>query len=87
MKTGYSKDALKFLNKQNKNTVTLIRTKIKQNLTIKPPTGNVVKLEGYNDNRKRLKIGKWRVIFRHDVENKKDILKIIDIDSRGDIYK
>jgi mRNA interferase RelE/StbE len=33
----------------------------------------------------RLRIGKIRIIFLIDIEN--NILKIYDIDNRGDIYK
>ena len=87
MKIRYSKDALKFLSKQTKKTVGIIRGKINKNLTVRPPTGDVKDLQGYKDGRKRLVVGEWRIIFRYDEENKIEILEIIDIGSRGDIYK
>ncbi len=43
-------------------------------------------MQGYNDGRLRLRVGKYRVIYRYDVDNELKILYIIDIGSRGDIY-
>ena len=44
---------------------------------------NIVKLKGKKQIF-RLRIGKYRAIFTYDIKNK--IIKIIDMDSRGDIY-
>jgi mRNA interferase RelE/StbE len=87
LKVRYSRDAVKFLNKQTNETVKRIRKNINEKLRTKPPKGDVVQLEGYNDGRKRLRVGSWRIIFRYTEENKIEILEIIDIDSRGGIYK
>ena len=82
----YSRDAVKFLDKQPKKTVARIREAISK-LTLNPPEGDIIVMQGYTDNRKRLRIGSWRVIFKYDTENHIEILLIIDIGNRGDIYK
>ena len=86
MNIRYSKSALKFLSKLDKKSIDRIRTAIK-GLTCTPPDGDIKLMQGYDDNRKRLRVGSWRVIFRYDNENKVEILFIIDIGNRGDIYK
>lgn len=44
-------------------------------------------MQGYNDNRQRLRIGKYRIIYKYITDNAIEILHIMNIDSRGDIYK
>lgn len=56
MKIRYSKDAVKFLNKLDKKSVARIRDAI-NGLTKKPPEGDIKPMQGYNDNRKRLRVG------------------------------
>lgn len=82
----YSKDSLKFLSKLDSKSVARIRAAI-QGLTLTPPKGDIKVMQGYSDNRKRLRVGPWRVIYRYGTENEIQILLIIDIGSRGDIYK
>ncbi|MCI9019407.1 MAG: type II toxin-antitoxin system RelE/ParE family toxin [Eubacterium sp.] len=41
----------------------------------------------YKDGRLRLRVGKYRVIYRYTQEGKVEILVIMEIGSRGDIYK
>lgn len=86
MKIEYSKDSLKFLAKTDKPTVNRIREAI-EGLTQKPAIGNIKPLQGYTDGRMRLRVGKYRIIYRYDSEGELEILCIIDIGSRGDIYK
>ena len=86
MKIRYSKDALKFLSKVQKPIAQNIRTAIR-GLTLDPPEGDIKTMQGYSDGRMRLRVGKYRVIYRYDKDKKLDILYIIDIGSRGDIYK
>ena len=86
MQIKYSRDSIKFLDSQTKKIVARIRQAIVK-LTLTPPEGDIVTLQGYSDNRKRLRIGSWRVIFKHTTENQIEILLIIDIGNRGDIYK
>jgi len=82
----YSRDALKFLSKLDKRSVDRIREAI-AGLTANPPQGDIKLMKGFSDGRKRLRVGGFRVIYRIDSENKMEILFIIDIGNRGDIYK
>lgn len=86
MKIVYSKDSLKFLAKAEKSVVQRIRSAI-EGLTLKPAIGDIKVMQGYSDGRMRLRVGKFRIIFRYDSEGEIEILLIIDIGSRGDIYK
>lgn len=52
-----------------------------------PPQGDIKRLQGYDDGRKRLRIGKYRIIYNYYEKGIIEILYIMDIDSRGDIYK
>lgn len=82
----YSKDALKFLAKLDKKSVARIREAI-QGLTLSPPQGDIKLMQGYDDNRKRLRVGSWRVIYKYGTDNEIEILFVLDIGNRGDIYK
>ena len=82
----YSKDALKFLSKLDAKSVNRIRTAI-QGLTLTPPVGDIKLMQGYADSRKRLRVGSWRIIYKYGAENNVEILFILDIGNRGDIYK
>ena len=82
----YSKDALKFLSRLDKKSVLRIRKAI-EGLTLTPPEGDIKSMQGYSDERKRLRIGQWRVIFKYGKENTIDILFVLAIGNRGDIYK
>lgn len=86
MITKYSKKALKFLAKQDKSTVSRIRQGI-DGLTQSPPIGDIKVMQGYSDSTMRLRVGTFRVIYRYDKENSIEILLILDIGNRGDIYK
>ena len=82
----YSKDALKFLSKLDAKSVNRIRSAI-QGLTLDPPVGDIKVMQGYTDSRKRLRVGTWRIIYKYGAENEVEILFVIDIGNRGDIYK
>ncbi len=82
----YSKDSLKFLSKLDKKSVSRIREAI-NGLTKEPPVGDIKPMQGYADDRKRLRVGSWRVIYKYGIESEIEILFIIDIGNRGDIYK
>lgn len=86
MKIRYSKNALKFLSKLDKKSVERIRNAI-SGLTHTPPEGDIKVMQGYSDERKRLRVGSWRIIYKYDIESGIQILLIIDIGNRGDIYK
>ena len=44
-------------------------------------------MQGYTDGRKRLRIGSWRIIYKYTADHEVEILLVIDIGNRGDIYK
>jgi len=76
MEIKYSKDAVKFLSKQDKVTRNRIATAIN-----KLPNGDIVKLQCKNDY--RLRVGDFRIIF----DKNDNILYIKKIDNRGQVYK
>lgn len=82
----YSKDSLKFLSKLDKKSVTRIREAI-LGLAQTPPIGDIKPMQGYADGRKRLRVGTWRIIYKRINENTVEIIFVIDIGNRGDIYK
>lgn len=82
----YSKTAVKFIYKMDRPTKQRIKAAI-EGLTEQPPKGNIKTLQGYTDGRKRLRVGKYRIIYNFLPNGEIEILYIIDIDSRGDIYK
>jgi len=86
MEFEYHSKAEKFLAKQENKVAVRIVSAIS-----KLPAGDVRKMEGYKD-RYRLRIGGYRAIFSTrfvvDEETKKIVrlVKVWDIDNRGDIY-
>ncbi len=95
MEIRYDKKAKKFIEAQDKPTKQRIRNGI-NGLTVKPPQGDIKAMQGYSSGVYRLRVGKYRIIYRFSSETAKDkdnkeiiieILNIMDIDSRGDIYK
>ena len=77
MTINYSKQAIKFLKRQDKQTKRRIIDAI-NNL----PDGDVKKYQG-TVSKYRLRVGDFRVIF----DKQGNILYIIKIGSRGDVYK
>jgi mRNA interferase RelE/StbE len=86
MKVKYSKTALKFLKKLDKKSLLRITMAI-EGLKEDPPRGDIKQMRGYQDDRKRLRVGDWRIIYRYDFEQQLVIIYVIDIGNRGDIYK
>ena len=86
MKIKYSKDAIKFLSKLDQKSVNRIRSAV-EGLTLNPPLGDIKPMQGYNDNRMRLRVGGWRIIFKYGNEGVLEVLFVIDIGNRGDVYK
>ena len=86
MEIRYSKAAVKAINAMDKPTKTRIHMGI-MGLTQKPPSGDIKLMQGFHDDRYRLRIGKYRIIYKFSLEMELEILHIIDIGSRGDIYK
>ena len=69
MEVKYSKAALKFLAKSDKATVNRIRIGI-DGLKINPPKGDIKLMQGFDDSRQRLRIGKYRIIFKRLLDRK-----------------
>jgi len=86
IKIRYSKDAIKFLSKLDRKSIARIREAI-AGLACVPPIGDIKVMQGYGDGRKRLRVGQWRVIYRYENEETVEIIFVIDIGNRGDIYK
>jgi mRNA interferase RelE/StbE len=80
MKFLYSKTSIKYLQKLERGVV----RKIIEAIEKLPLEGDINKLKGKKaKNIFRLRIGKFRVIYLF----KKEEIKIIKIDTRGDVYK
>ncbi|MBQ9610404.1 MAG: type II toxin-antitoxin system RelE/ParE family toxin [Lachnospiraceae bacterium] len=86
MDIQYNKRAVKYINSLDKPTKQRIKTAI-EGLTHNPPKGDIKLLQGYSDGRKRLRVGKYRIIYNYIDDNNIIVLYIMNIDSRGDIYK
>ena len=86
MEIQYEKAAIKYLKSLQKNQRNLILDAIEK-LTHKPAEGDIKKMCGYKDDRYRLRVGKYRVIYKYLTDKEIEILSIMDIGSRGDIYK
>ena len=81
MEIKYSKSFLKSLSALDKRYKLNVLTSI-EGLTRVPPEGDIKPLKGYDDTN-RLRIGKYRILFRV-IDG---ILFIDSLGSRGDIYK
>ena len=61
MQVQYSKKAIKYINGLDRPTKQRIKVAI-EGLTESPPRGDIKVLQGYSDGRKRLRVGKYRII-------------------------
>ncbi|MCM1244154.1 MAG: type II toxin-antitoxin system RelE/ParE family toxin [Roseburia sp.] len=86
MQIEYSKKAAKYVNALDKPTKQRIKMAI-EGLTEMPPKGDIKMLQGYSDGRKRLRVGKYTIIYNYFPNGEIKILYIFNVDSRGDIYK
>lgn len=86
MKIRYEKAAIKYLKGLQQSQRNLILAAIEK-LTHHPAEGDIKPMSGYKDGRYRLRVGKYRVIYKYLNENSIEILCVMDIGSRGDIYK
>ncbi len=86
MQIIYSKKAAKYISALDRPTKQRIKTAI-EGLTETPPKGDIKLLQGYTDGRRRLRVGKYRIIYNYLPDGEIEILLIINVDSRGDIYK
>lgn len=86
LRIEYSKKAAKYINALDRPTKQRIKAAI-EGLTEEPPRGDIKALQGFADGRKRLRVGKYRIIYNYLEDGKIETLYIINVDSRGDIYK
>ena len=86
MEIRYAKSAAKYLESLDRITKQRIRAGI-LGLTENPPAGDIKFMKGYSDGRQRLRVGKYRVVFRYGHDGRIEILEVLKIDSRGGIYK
>lgn len=86
MDIQFSKSAVKALKWLDKPVRQNMRVRI-EGLTKEPPEGDIKPMQGYSDGRFRLRVGKYRIIYKYVVDNSEKMLYIMDIGSRGDIYK
>lgn len=86
MQIKYSKSAVKTIQSMDKSMKQRIKKGI-EGLTQSPPIGDIKSMQGYADNRYRLRIGGYRIIYKYVADNDVIVLYIMDIGSRGDIYK
>ena len=86
MEIQYEKAAVKYLKGLQTPQRDLILDAIEK-LTHKPAEGDIKKMSGYKDGRYRLRVGKYRIIYKYLTNNEIEVLCIMDVGSRGDIYK
>ena len=80
MNVSYSKSSLKYLSKLEKKKRVNIVSAIDQ----LPENGDIKKMHGVSiEDLYRLRIGEYRILFLW----KGPDIKILDVDTRGDIYK
>ena len=86
MRIEYSKRAAKYIDSLDRPAKQRIKKAI-EGLTEQPPKGDIRMLQGFSDGRKRLRVGKYRIIYNYLPSGEVEILYIVNVDPRGDIYK
>ncbi len=86
MKIEYAKKAVKYIESLDRPTKQRIKAGI-EGLTENPPKGDIRVMQGYSDGRKRLRIGKYRIVYNYNQNEGIKILYIMNVDARGDVYK
>ncbi len=86
MKIEYTKKAVKYIESLDKPTKQRIKAGI-EGLTENPPKGDIKTMQGFSDGRKRLRIGKYRIIYNYNQDGEIKVLYIMNVDTRGDVYK
>ena len=74
------KSAEKFIRKQSKD----IQQRLYNGIKLLPNGADIIKLKGFS-NKYRSRIGKYRIVF--DKYDDVYIIDVVEIDSRGQIYK
>jgi mRNA interferase RelE/StbE len=80
MRVFYSKTSLKHLYKLGKN----IQENIVTAIDGLPDRGDIQKMRGQSlKNVFRLRVGRYRILYIRET----DVIRVLEIDTRGDIYK
>ena len=82
MDVQFSRKALKFIHAADRITKQRIQESVNGLLEV-PPKGDIKAMQGQPSGTFRLRIGKYRIVY----EIVSDVLRILKIGSRGDIYK
>lgn len=86
MEIKYAKKAVKYIESLDKLTKQRIKAGI-EGLIENPPKGDIKTMQGYSDGRRRLRIGKYRIVYKYGCDGENDVLYVMNVDTRGDIYK
>ena len=86
MRIEFTKAAIKALKRMDEPLRSRVLMAI-QGLTETPPKGDIKPMQGNPAGRYRLRVGGYRVIYAYRQDGAMCILCILDIGSRGDIYK
>ncbi|GJE18924.1 type II toxin-antitoxin system RelE family toxin [Methylobacterium marchantiae] len=79
---AYSKEAIKTLSRMPANVSKLIRAKVKQYADDPVSLANNVKTLQGHDNRRRLRVGDWRVLFAETGV----VVAVVKVAPRGGAY-
>ncbi|MEE1218800.1 MAG: type II toxin-antitoxin system RelE/ParE family toxin [Ruminococcus sp.] len=82
----FKKSAIKALKQMDKPTKERIKKAI-IGLTLSPSVGDIKSMQGYKDSRFRLRVGQYCIIYKYNIDGTVEILLILGIGARGDIYK
>ncbi len=80
----YDAQPRKFLKRLDRHDIRRIMDKIDDTLVANPIPHNAKRVIGYNIPTFRIRVGKWRVLYRINYEDKKII--IVKIDLREKVY-
>ena len=73
MEIRYSKAEVKAIEAMDRPTKARIRAGI-LGLTQKPPQGDIKPMQGYHDGRQRLRVGKYRIIYKFGLGHHRTIV-------------
>ena len=83
MNVTLSKEATKTLKGMDSVTKERIKKVLREILK-----GNIKPMQGFSEGRLRLRVGKYRAVFIYVTDQDgEQTVNVIDLDSRGDIYK
>lgn len=87
MEVRYSKSAQKTIKDMDAQLKSRIHLAINK-LMLNPPEGDIKPMQGLEyEDCYRVRVGNYRIIYKFGVEDTLDILYIIKIGPRGDVYK